>query len=57
MEFYERIAGARMHVNFYRPGVERRSLDKGIALDIADFCSNVLTTINETHTTLTFNKI
>lgn len=46
-----------MHVNFYRPGLERRSLDKLISIDIADFITNTLTTVNEVHTTLTTNKI
>jgi len=57
MEFYERVSGARMHANFYRPGMERRSIDKELALDIVDFTTNSITTINEVHTTLTTNKI
>ena len=57
MEFYERISGARMHANFYRPGLNRRVLDKELALDMADFSVNSLTTLNEVHTTLTTNKI
>lgn len=57
MEFYERVSGARMHANFYRPGYSRRVLDKSLALDIADFTVNSLTTLNEVHTTLTTSKI
>lgn len=57
MEFYERLSGARMHANFYRPGIERRSLNRSISLDIADFIVSTLTTLNEVHTTLTSNKV
>lgn len=57
MEFYERIAGARMHVNFYKPGINQRVLTKTLASDIADFCSNSVSTLNEMHTTLSNNKI
>lgn len=57
MEFYERVSGARMHANFYRPGLSRRAADKLLAVDIADFSINSLTTLNEVHTTLTTNKV
>lgn len=57
MEFYERVSGARMHANFYRPGLDRRVLDGNTIIDILDFCTNSITTINEMHTTLTTNKI
>lgn len=57
MEFYERISGARMHSNFYKPGLERRALDNLMALDISDFVSGTITTLNEIHTTLTTNKV
>ena len=57
MEIFERLSGARMHVNFYRPGVLRRSLDTHTALDISDLVFNSYATINEVHTTLSLNKV
>ena len=57
MEFFERVSGARMHMNFYQPGLERRILNSQLVLDVADFISNSLNTVNEVHTTLTTNKI
>lgn len=57
MEFFERVSGARMHANLYRPGLDRRILNEHICLDIADFCSNSVSTVNEMHTTLSSNKI
>jgi len=57
MEFYERVSGARMHANLYKPSIDRRVLDYSLSLDIADFCSNAVDTLNEVHTTLSTNKI
>lgn len=34
MEFYERVSGARMHANYFRPGGVARDLPKGIMNDI-----------------------
>ena len=34
MEFYERVSGARMHANYYRPGGVARDLPAGLADDI-----------------------
>ncbi len=57
MEVFERISGARMHSNLYRPVLNSRTLSKEIASDIADLCVNTLTTLNEVHTTLTSSKL
>jgi NADH-quinone oxidoreductase subunit D len=57
MEFFERISGARMHSNFYKPGLNHRTLNKGIIFDILNFINNTLTTVNELHTVLSTNKI
>ena len=58
MEFYERVSGARMHAAFYRPnetGFENISVD--LIYDIVEFTRNCLTTLNEMHNVLTYNKI
>jgi NADH-quinone oxidoreductase subunit D len=34
MEFYERVSGARMHTNYFRPGGVHRDLPDGLAEDI-----------------------
>ena len=34
MEFYERVSGARMHANYFRPGGVHQDLPKGLAEDI-----------------------
>lgn len=58
MEFYERISGARMHAAFYRPNMMNFNvITKGLLEDISEFVRNCLTTLNEIHNVLTFNKI
>ena len=58
MEFYERVSGARMHAAFYRPNeVNISTLSASLLEDIIDFSKNCLTTINEMHNVLTYNKI
>ena len=57
MEIFERMSGARMHSNLYRPLLNSRVLSKEIASDVTDLCINTLTTLNEVHTTLTTSKL
>jgi NADH-quinone oxidoreductase subunit D len=37
MEFYERVSGARMHANYFRPGGVHQDLPKGLAEDIWEY--------------------
>ncbi len=37
MEFYERVSGARMHANYFRPGGVSCDLPKGLLDDIYNF--------------------
>lgn len=37
MEFYERVSGARMHSNYFRPGGVHQDLPKGLAEDIWEY--------------------
>lgn len=58
MEFYERVSGARMHAAFYRPIKQNNSqFTQFLLQDIIEFNRNFLTTLNEMHNVLTFNKI
>ncbi|MCK6419121.1 MAG: NADH-quinone oxidoreductase subunit D [Alphaproteobacteria bacterium] len=38
MEFYERVSGARLHANYFRPGGVHQDLPKGLAEDIHRWC-------------------
>ncbi|MDX1922319.1 MAG: NADH-quinone oxidoreductase subunit D [Alphaproteobacteria bacterium] len=40
MEFYERVSGARMHSNYFRPGGVHQDLPKGLAEDIWEYTEN-----------------
>jgi NADH-quinone oxidoreductase subunit D len=58
MEFYERVSGARMHAAFYRPNsVNLNAISSFLLEDIIEFCRNFITTLNEMHNVLTYNKI
>ena len=58
MEFYERVSGARMHAAFYRPNsVNLNAISSFLLEDIVEFCRNFITTLNEMHNVLTYNKI
>jgi NADH-quinone oxidoreductase subunit D len=37
MNFYERVSGARMHINYFRPGGVAQDLPAGLLNDIAEF--------------------
>ena len=57
MEIFERMSGARMHSNLYRPLLNSRTIQKDTAADVSDLCVSTLTTLNEVHTTLTTSKL
>lgn len=57
MEFYERIAGARMHAAFFRPGGVYCDLSRGILTDIYIFLKQFRTRILEIEEMLTCNRI
>jgi NADH:ubiquinone oxidoreductase subunit D len=58
MEFYERVSGARMHAAFYRPNeINLNVISNFLLEDILFFNNNFLTTLNEMHNVLTYNKI
>ena len=58
MEFYERVSGARMHAAFYRPfEFSNGFLTNSFLHDILLFSRSCITTLNEMHNVLTYNKI
>lgn len=57
MEFYERVSGARLHANYFRPGGVHQDLPKGLAEDIYAYCDRVLRHIEDVESLLTENRI
>lgn len=56
-DFYEKVSGARMHANYFRPGGVNRDLPVGLAEEILDFCEDMKKNIDEYETLLTDNRI
>src|SRR5262249_38165507 len=40
MEFYDRVCGARLHANYFRPGGVRWDMPKGLAEDMKNWVDN-----------------
>ncbi len=57
MEFYERVSGARMHANYFRPGGVVRDMPAGLADDMMDWVEEFPKFIADLHTLLTDNRI
>ena len=58
MNFYERVCGARLHANYFRPGGVRYDLpDDGLVHDIYAFIEKFPTFINDTDNILSDNRI
>src|SRR5437762_13089250 len=57
MEFYERVSGARMHANYFRPGGVHLDLPAGLTDDILAFCGSFPRTIDDIERLLTENRI
>jgi NADH-quinone oxidoreductase subunit D len=57
MEFYERVSGARMHANYYRPGGVNRDLPPDLADDIRAWTDDFLTYVDDMEGLLTENRI
>jgi len=57
MEFYERVSGARMHANYFRPGGVSYDIPKGLLLDIYNFIYSFASRIDEMEELLTTNRI
>jgi len=57
MEFYERVSGARMHANYFRPGGVYMDLPQNLLRDIYVFISKFKSRIDELEELLTSNRI
>src|SRR5437660_10446844 len=57
MEFYERVSGARMHANYFRPGGVTSDLPDGLVDDIWAFCERFPKRIDDLDALLTENRI
>jgi NADH dehydrogenase (ubiquinone) Fe-S protein 2 len=57
MEFYERVSGARMHANYFRPGGIAYDVPMGLFEDVRSFATQFNTRIDELEDLLSNNRI
>lgn len=57
MEFYERVCGARLHANYFRPGGVSKDLPPGLLEDILKFVESFPKMIDDMEGLLTENRI
>ena len=57
MEFYERVCGARLHANYFRPGGVHQDMPAGLADDMMDWCDELPKFLNDMAGLLTENRI
>ncbi|MFP4098160.1 MAG: NADH-quinone oxidoreductase subunit D [Alphaproteobacteria bacterium] len=57
MELCERVCGARLHANYFRPGGVARDLPEGLADDILKWCDDLPEFLGDLETLLTDNRI
>lgn len=57
MGFYERVSGARLHANYFRPGGVHKDLPPGLAEDIMAFANRFPKVIDDLEGLLTENRI
>lgn len=58
MEFYERVSGARLHANYFRPGGVAQDVPAGLAADIMEWCDGSLPkVIDDLDSLLSGNRI
>jgi NADH-quinone oxidoreductase subunit D len=57
MEFYERVSGARMHANYFRPGGVARDMPAGLAEDIARWMRSFPKVLDDIERLLNDNRI
>ncbi len=57
MEFYERVCGARLHANYFRPGGVHQDLPAGLADDMYEWAAKVLKFVDDMESLLTENRI
>ena len=57
MEFYERISGARLHANYFRPGGVHQDMPAGLADDMMEWCNELPKFLTDLGSLLTENRI
>jgi NADH-quinone oxidoreductase subunit D len=57
MVFNERVSGARLHANYFRPGGVHQDMPPGLAEDIYAFCESFPKVVNDLDELLTENRI
>lgn len=57
MEFYDRVCGARLHANYFRPGGVALDMPAGLAEDMMEWVDQLPKTIDDLDTLLTDNRI
>jgi NADH-quinone oxidoreductase subunit D len=57
MEFYERVCGARLHANYFRPGGVHQDMPLGLAEDMAEWCAQLPKFLDDLESLLTNNRI
>ena len=57
MEFCERVSGARMHMNYFRPGGVTADMPAGLGDDIATWADNFVGFMDDLETLITENRI
>ncbi len=57
IEFYERVSGARMHANYFRPGGVARDLPAGLIEDIIKFINTFPKHLSDMEDLITENRI
>ena len=57
MEFYERVCGARLHANYFRPGGVHQDMPAGLAEDMYAWADSVLKFFDDMESLLTNNRI
>ena len=57
MEFYERVCGARLHANYFRPGGVAQDLPEGLLEDIEQWCKDLPAFLKDLDNLLTANRV
>lgn len=57
MEFYDRVCGARLHANYFRPGGVAFDLPAGLAADMLEWTETFPEVLNDLDNLLTNNRI
>ena len=57
MEFYDRVCGARLHANYFRPGGVARDMPAGLAEDMMEWTDTFPKVLDDLESLLTNNRI